>query len=49
MANDVSRKDAGFSSDHNQVTLIGKDDRVIPLEYGTKKELAYQIWQAIMG
>lgn len=49
VANDVSRKDAGFSSDHNQVTLIGKDDRVIPLEYGTKKELAYQIWQAIMG
>ena len=49
VANDVSRSDAGFSSDHNQVTLLGNDDRVIPLEYGTKKELAYQIWQAIMG
>lgn len=49
VANDVSRKDAGFSSDHNQVTLIGNDNRVIALEYGTKKELAYQIWQAIMG
>lgn len=49
VANDVSRKDAGFSSDHNQVTLIGTNDRIIALEYGTKKELAYQIWQAIMG
>src|SRR5699024_6411487 len=33
VANDVSRKDAGFSSDHNQVTLIGNDNRVIALEY----------------
>jgi len=41
--NDVSRKDAGIGSDHNQVTLIWKDGKTKELPLMDKFELAEEI------
>ena len=46
-ANDVSQEGLGFNSEHNQITLLAKDGRQIPLEVASKEVLARQIWQVI--
>lgn len=48
VANDVSRMDAGFNVDTNQVTLFGKKGQVIELPLQSKKEIAFSIWEEIM-
>lgn len=48
VANDVSKKDIGFNSSHNQVTLFSKENHQIALPLTTKIELAYLIWQTIL-
>ncbi|MBF6625024.1 bifunctional phosphopantothenoylcysteine decarboxylase/phosphopantothenate--cysteine ligase CoaBC [Aerococcaceae bacterium zg-BR9] len=49
IANDVSRKDIGFNSDANQVTLISQHHEPIVLPMADKLSLAHSIWQTIMA
>lgn len=42
-ANNVSRKDAGFASDFNEISLIFRNGETINLERGTKDELAQKL------
>lgn len=41
--NDVTRKDAGFNSDNNEITVISAGGRVVYEGRGSKKELAETI------
>lgn len=41
--NDVSRKDIGFGSQNNEVTIIFKDGKTLHLPIMSKKEVAYNI------
>lgn len=43
IANDVSRPDIGFDVDHNAVTLLFADGRIVPLPKLTKAELAEKL------
>jgi phosphopantothenoylcysteine decarboxylase/phosphopantothenate--cysteine ligase len=43
IANDVSRSDAGFASNSNEVTMISKDGRKITIPLMDKKSLARKI------
>ena len=43
IANDVSRSDAGFASNSNEVTMISKDGRKITIPLMDKKSLAKKI------
>lgn len=47
IANDVSRKDIGFSSDYNEVTVIDRTLNLIPIEKSTKKEIAKKLFEII--
>ena len=49
IANDVSRKDIGFSSDYNEVSILKKDGSVINLSRAPKTDIAYQIFEEIYG
>ncbi len=49
VANDVSRSDIGFSSDDNQVTFIYPNGEKESLEKMTKKAVAYQILDRVLG
>ena len=49
VANDISRKDIGFSSDYNEVSILKKDGTVIPVERATKTEIASKILEVIYG
>ncbi|MBD3949222.1 bifunctional phosphopantothenoylcysteine decarboxylase/phosphopantothenate--cysteine ligase CoaBC [Tuanshanicoccus lijuaniae] len=49
IANDVSRKDIGFNSDANQVTLISQHHEPIALPMADKLSLSHSIWQTIMA
>ena len=40
VANDISRKDIGFSSDYNEVTILDKNGNATKLERATKTEIA---------
>ena len=42
-ANDISRKDSGFASDSNAVTLLSKDGKKIEIPMDSKKNIAKQI------
>lgn len=44
VANDITRSDAGFASDRNQVQIIWPDGRVEELPLLTKEEVAAAIW-----
>ena len=46
VANDVSRRGAGFGSEHNAVTLIERDGRMTELPLKPKRELADDILNA---
>ncbi|MGE4547395.1 MAG: phosphopantothenoylcysteine decarboxylase, partial [Desulfurella sp.] len=45
--NDVSRKDIGFGSPNNEVTIIFRDGKIIHLPLMSKKEVAYNILKYI--
>ena len=47
IANDISRKDIGFSSDYNEVTILSKDGSMKKLEKADKMTIAYKIYEEI--
>ena len=49
IANDISRKDIGFSSDYNEVVILDKNGIVKKLEKADKMTIARQILEAIYG
>jgi phosphopantothenoylcysteine decarboxylase/phosphopantothenate--cysteine ligase len=49
IANDVSRSDAGFTVDTNQVTILGRDGTVEALPLLSKVEVAEVVWDRVMG
>ncbi len=48
IANDVSKKDSGFSSDFNEVYIIDEKKKVIEVPLKPKKEVAEKIFDVIM-
>ncbi len=49
IANDISRKDIGFSSDYNEVTILAKNGGMKKLERVDKMTIARQIFEEIYG
>ncbi len=49
IANDVSRKDIGFSSDYNEVTILDKNGGMKKLKRADKMTIAYKIFEEIYG
>ena len=49
VANDISRRDIGFSSDYNEVTIFDKTGAAKKLEKASKTEIAKQIFEVIYG
>ena len=49
IANDISRKDIGFSSDYNEVTILDKKGNMQKLEKADKMTIARQIFKVIYG
>ena len=47
IANDISRKDIGFSSDYNEVTILDKNGGMKKLERADKMTIARQIFEEI--
>lgn len=47
IANDISRKDIGFSSDYNEVYILDKELNVTKIERNTKTQIAKNILEAI--
>src|SRR5690606_27490777 len=45
--NDVSKKDIGFHSDHNAVTILTKSGKELTIPKVTKKEIAKQLLELI--
>lgn len=48
IANDISRKDIGFGSDENEVSILYKDGRIEKLEKNTKSAIAKEILNRII-
>ena len=49
IANDISRKDIGFSSDYNEVTILAKNGGMKKLKRADKMTIARQIFEEIYG
>ena len=49
IANDISRKDIGFSSDYNEVTILDKNGNMTKVERADKATVARKIFEAIYG
>ncbi len=49
IANDISRKDIGFSSDYNEVTILDREGNMQKLERADKMTIAKQIFKVIYG
>ena len=49
IANDISRKDIGFSSDYNEVTILDKNGGMKQLERADKISIAHKIFEEIYG
>lgn len=49
IANDISRKDIGFSSDYNEVTILDREGNMQKLERADKMTIAKQIFKIIYG
>lgn len=49
VANDISKSDAGFSSDYNEVYILNKNGRISHIEKNTKKYIAQKILEEIYG
>ncbi|MEM7032231.1 MAG: bifunctional phosphopantothenoylcysteine decarboxylase/phosphopantothenate--cysteine ligase CoaBC [Chloroflexota bacterium] len=48
VANDVSRSDAGFATDTNLVTILGRDEDITHLPLMTKQAVADEIWDRVI-
>jgi phosphopantothenoylcysteine decarboxylase / phosphopantothenate---cysteine ligase len=46
-ANDVSRKETGFDSDWNQVTVFRRDGKKVEMPMESKREISRRIWDEI--
>lgn len=49
VANDISQKDIGFSSDYNEVFIIDKEQKIVHIEKDTKNVIADKILRVIYG
>ena len=49
IANDISRKDIGFSSDYNEVSILNKDGTLKHLDRMSKNDIAKNILREIYG
>lgn len=49
IANDISRKDIGFSSDYNEATILDKNGNMKKLEKADKMTIAHKIFEEIYG
>jgi len=49
IANDISRKDIGFSSEDNEVTILDKNGRMTKLEKASKSVIAREILEHIVN
>ncbi|MBR6099053.1 bifunctional phosphopantothenoylcysteine decarboxylase/phosphopantothenate--cysteine ligase CoaBC [bacterium] len=49
IANDISRKDIGFSSDYNEVSILRKDGAIKHLDRMSKNDIAKSILKEIYG
>ena len=49
VANDISRKDIGFSSDYNEVTIFDKNGNSVQLKRADKKQIAKGIFEVLYG
>lgn len=49
IANDVSRKDIGFSGDYNEVVIVDKELNLKKLERDTKENIAQKILETVFG
>ena len=49
IANDISRKDIGFSSDYNEVTILDKNGNMKKIEKTDKFTIAHKIFEEIYG
>lgn len=49
VANDITASDTGFASEDNKVTILSKDGKVINLDKMSKKEVATNIFDIILG
>ena len=49
VANDITARDTGFGSEDNKVTILSKDGKVISLDKMSKKEVATNIFDMILG
>ncbi len=49
IANDISRKDIGFSSDYNEVTILNKTGSMKKIEKADKKTIDNKIFEEIYG
>ncbi|GMQ93159.1 MAG: bifunctional phosphopantothenoylcysteine decarboxylase/phosphopantothenate--cysteine ligase CoaBC [Acidimicrobiia bacterium] len=49
VANDISKEGSGFGSDTNEVRFVFADGTVRDLELMTKREVASEIWDAVMS
>jgi phosphopantothenoylcysteine decarboxylase/phosphopantothenate--cysteine ligase len=46
--NNISRKDIGFGSDFNEISVIKKDGGVVKIDKDTKRKIAGRIWDEII-
>lgn len=49
VANDITSSDTGFASEDNRVTILSKDGKVVNLEKMSKKQVATNIFDMILG
>lgn len=49
VANDITAKDTGFASEDNKVTILSKDGKVVNLDKMSKKQVASNIFDMILG
>ena len=49
IANDISRKDIGFASDYNEVTILNKNGELKNIEKASKLTIAQKIFEEIYG
>ena len=49
VANDISRKDIGFSGDYNEVYVLDKGLNITKIEKNTKENIAIQIMELLYG
>ena len=49
IANDISRKDIGFSGDYNEVYVLDKSLNITKIEKNTKENIAIQIMELLYG